>query len=96
MATVTLSTQGNFVSGTTGMYDGQTLVRVGSDTDTVVFPLAAPVGFKVWVNQDGAGTVTLSAASGATIVGNTSLATDNHTVMVFKNTTTEWVAAVYE
>lgn len=96
MATVTLTTPGNYLAGTTQIEHGIPLVRLGSDTDTLVFPLLAPIGFTVPVIQNGAGTVTLSAASGATIIGNTSMAVTATNVEVVKVAATVWCASVYE
>lgn len=96
MATITLSTFGNYVGGTTGFADGEVIAASGVTTDTVVFPLLAPVGYKAFVRQDGAGTVTLSAAAGATIAGNTSLAVAETLAIVTKRSSTVWTSAIFE
>lgn len=96
MATVTLSTFGNFVAGTTPFGDGQVITRAGADADTCNLPASAPIGMKVFFCQDGAGTLTIGAGTGATVVGNTTLVADNVVVMAYKNTATEWVCGVAE
>lgn len=96
MATVTLSTYANYVAGTTGVGRGDVLTRAGGDTDTVILPVDAPVGFSFFVGQEGAGTVTIDVGAGGTVTGNTSLAADNTYVMVVKVSTTDWNAAIYE
>ncbi len=99
MATVTLSTFGNYVAGTTGFENGGVLVRLGPDTDTLNFPAAAPVGYKTKVVQSGAGTVTLAASTGATITGNTTIVATTVGVDVVNAgtaTAAAWIATTYE
>lgn len=101
MATVTLSTYGKFVAGTTPVGHGDVLVRLGSAADDLVLPAEAPVGFKFKAVQNGAGTMTFSAGTGATLVAgsNAGTAVAGTVVDVVNSgtaTAAAWIACIYE
>lgn len=103
MAAVTLSSDGHFVAGTQNVTFSDTLSKVynSSTADTLTLPSGTsvsgtgtvsnliPVGTSFTVTNIGSGTITWAAASGETISGTATLATNARAVAV-RDTLTSW------
>lgn len=78
---------------------GKQITRNNSSVSTQTLPqnsdAAIPVGTQIKVLNTGTGTVTFQAGTGATLVGDTNLAT-NQTATVIKISTNGWLASVSE
>lgn len=93
----TMSTWADYVDGTTGVDRNDVkIVDTSGGAEVVTLPSDVKIGFKFYLVHNGinANTVTIAAAAGETLVGDTATAADNDVLLVIRSGATEWTGAL--